>query len=354
LGGMRLLVLFGAIALAQGASIPHASGAAQPPLRRTLTAAATAFGPVQRLRGGSDKMKEELSAARKEIWDLCEEKNCNPVLVRLGWHDAGTHDVNIKEWPKCGGAIGSIRFKPEIEHGANAGLAGVVKMLEPIKDKYKSVSWADLFQMGGAVAIEHAGGPKIAMRYGRVDGPDAAACSPQGNLPDAEPNDKGVYGGAGGTASTEAKEPGDHLRKVFYRMGMNDKEIVALSGAHTLGRAWKDRSGLGADKTKFTDGSATVRNDGKAGCGKAGGSSWTEKWLKFDNSYFKVVADDKADKELLKLSTDKVLFVDEGFKKYAEKYRDDEKAFFDDYAAAHKKLSECGAKFEPEGGIVLD
>lgn len=24
--------------------------------------------------------------------------------------------------------------------------------------------------------------------------------------------------------------PGDHLRKVFYRMGLNDQEIVALSG----------------------------------------------------------------------------------------------------------------------------
>ena len=27
--------------------------------------------------------------------------------------------------------------------------------------------------------------------------------------------------------------PGDHLRKVFYRMGFNDQEIVALSGAQS-------------------------------------------------------------------------------------------------------------------------
>ena len=26
------------------------------------------------------------------------------------------------------------------------------------------------------------------------------------------------------------QKPGDHLRKVFYRMGFNDQEIVALSG----------------------------------------------------------------------------------------------------------------------------
>jgi len=31
-----------------------------------------------------------------------------------------------------------------------------------------------------------------------------------------------------------------------------------LSGAHTFGRADKDRSGLGKEKTKFTDGKAKV------------------------------------------------------------------------------------------------
>lgn len=28
--------------------------------------------------------------------------------------------------------------------------------------------------------------------------------------------------------------PGDHLRKVFYRMGFNDQEIVALSGKYRV------------------------------------------------------------------------------------------------------------------------
>jgi hypothetical protein len=37
----------------------------------------------------------------------------------------------------------------------------------------------------------------------------------------------------------------------------------------------------------------------------------TEKWLKFDNSYFNIIPDPKADSELLKLSTDKILFADE-------------------------------------------
>ena len=31
-----------------------------------------------------------------------------------------------------------------------------------------------------------------------------------------------------------AQKPGDHLRKVFYRMGLNDQDIVALSGVQPL------------------------------------------------------------------------------------------------------------------------
>ena len=34
---------------------------------------------------------------------------------------------------------------------------------------YPLVSYADLYQMAAAVAIEHAGGPKIDMKYGRKD-----------------------------------------------------------------------------------------------------------------------------------------------------------------------------------------
>ncbi len=31
---------------------------------------------------------------------------------------------------------------------------------------YSLLSWADLIQMASAVAVEHAGGPKIPMKYG--------------------------------------------------------------------------------------------------------------------------------------------------------------------------------------------
>lgn len=64
-------------------------------------------------------------------------------------------------------------------------------------------------------------GSGVRWRYGRKDkGIDAVP--PSGRLPDADK----------GNPMATAKG----LRDVFYRMGFNDREIVALSGAHALGR----------------------------------------------------------------------------------------------------------------------
>ncbi|XP_010063948.2 probable L-ascorbate peroxidase 6, chloroplastic/mitochondrial isoform X2 [Eucalyptus grandis] len=269
---------------------------------------------------------EQLKGAREEIKELLKTKFCHPLLVRLGWHDAGTYNKNIEEWPKRGGANGSLRFEIELKHAANAGLVNALKLIEPIKEKYPSVTYADLFQLAGATAIEEAGGPKIPMKYGRVDVSKPEECPEEGRLPDAGP-----------------PSPANHLREVFYRMGLNDKEIVALSGAHTLGRSRPERSGWGKPETKYT----------KDGPGAPGGQSWTVQWLKFDNSYFKDIKERK-DEDLLVLPTDGVLFEDPSFKVYAEKYAEDQEAFFKDYAEAHAKLSNLGAKFDPPEGIVID
>jgi hypothetical protein len=51
---------------------------------------------------------------------------------------------NVKAWPACGGATASIRFSPEIDHAANAGLGGALALLEPVKARYPGVSYADL------------------------------------------------------------------------------------------------------------------------------------------------------------------------------------------------------------------
>lgn len=50
---------------------------------------------------------------------------------------------------------------------------------------------------------------------------------------------------AGAPFPDKAPAPGAHLRNIFHRMGLSDQDIVALSGAHTIGRAYKNRSGFG-------------------------------------------------------------------------------------------------------------
>lgn len=127
--------------------------------------------------------------------------------------------------------------------------------LEPIKERHPWISYAEyapqpwllaspeltpptrsLWTLAGVVAIEAMGGPAIPWKAGRTDfvddskvrlslladagsaadGPFLRQCPPRGRLPDAS-------------------QASQHLRDVFYRMGFNDQEIVALSGAHSLG-----------------------------------------------------------------------------------------------------------------------
>jgi len=301
---------------------------------------------------GGDKPKNEqkqaLLKAQGMIKELIQAKSAGPILIRLAWHDSGTFDLanSSQPWPQAGGAIGSIGTDHEINAGPNAGLKKALTVyLRPIKDKVPGISWADLIQLASATAIESMGGPKIPMKYGRVDGvPPSPAPAPFG-LPDALP----PFGG-GAKGLEDPQDPAEHLRFVFYKYGMDDKDIVALSGAHTIGRAFKDRSG--AVEEGYLSGTAYTKR-GASNLGKsetAGGRSWTKDWLSFNNSYFTDMGND--DTETVTFPTDKVLMEDPGFQGHFENFKD-QIAFFEAYAASHKKLSELGSKFEPEQGITI-
>jgi cytochrome c peroxidase len=204
-----------------------------------------------------------------------------------------------------------MRFKPECDHGANAGLAVARDVLDKVKAKYPEISYGDLWTLAGVVAVEEMGGPKIKWAPGRSDAASGTACPVDGRLPDAS-------------------QGAQHVRNIFYNMGFNDQEIVALAGAHCFGRCHPTRSGY----------------DGP----------WTRAPTTFSNHFFKELLENKwtkknwsgpiqyedPERKLMMLPADMAFIEDPVFRKHVEAYAKDEKLFEKDFAKAYSKLLALG------------
>ncbi|KAJ3125673.1 heme peroxidase [Nowakowskiella sp. JEL0407] len=247
-----------------------------------------------------------------------DDGSYGPVLVRLAWHASGTFDKSSQ----TGGSNGAtMRYGPEASDGANAGLDVARKLLEPIKKEFPELSYADLWTLAGVVAIQEMGGPVVPWRAGRTDAVSEAACPPQGRLPDA------------------AKDQ-NHVRAVFSRMGFTDQEIVALVGAHALGRCHTDRSGFDGP---WTFSPTTFTNDYFK---RLVGEKWVEKKWKGPKQYV-----DKATGNLMMLPADLALIKDKSFKQYVDLYAKDEEKFFADFSSAFAKLLELGIAYKEDAEV---
>jgi len=256
----------------------------------------------------------DVKAVRADIAKLLDREGYDdgsygPLLIRLAWHAAGTFCAA----DGSGGSNGAtIRFHPEANYGANAGLAIARNLLEPIKQKYPALSYADLYTLAGVVACEEMGGPTIPWRGGRTDAADGRKCTPDGRLPDAA-------------------QGAQHVRDIFYRMGFNDREIVALLGAHSVGRAHRDRSGFEGP--------------------------WSRAPTTMSNEYFRLLLEEnwiprkwsgpaqftnEKGGDLMMLPADMAFVRDGAFKQYVELYAKDENVWRQDFAAAFSKLLHLG------------
>jgi catalase (peroxidase I) len=267
-----------------------------------------------------EELRNEIAGMlNKKDWD---DGSLGPLFVRLAWHASGTYS----KYTKTGGSNGAtMRFNPEASDGANAGLEHARAFLNGLNIKY-NVSIADLWTLAGVVSIEKMGGPVIPWKPGRRDikepttddiAQSGSVVPMPGRLPDAS-------------------QGSQHIRDIFYRMGFNDQEIVALSGAHALGRCHPDRSGYSGP--------------------------WTYTPTRFSNQYFKLLKVLKWKKkqwdgplqyvdendELMMLPSDMALIWDPKFKKYVELYAEDKDLFFKDFSLAFAKLLDLGV---PRGSI---
>ena len=238
-----------------------------------------------------------------------------PSFVRLAWHASGTYCQSTKTGGSNGG---TMRFNPEAGYGANNGLNLARDRLEAVKRAFPFISYADLYTLAGVVAVEEMGGPVVAWRPGRSDFAETKYYKvPDGRLPDASQGD-------------------GHVRDIFYRMGFNDREIVALIGAHAVGKCHPQNSGY----------------DGP----------WTRSPTTFANTFFTMLLNEKwtltkknangsmqyenEAKDLMMLPADFSILLDPKFRAVAMEYANDEELFFKDFAAAFSKLLELGVPFK--------
>ncbi|KAI1493916.1 peroxiredoxin [Biscogniauxia mediterranea] len=275
---------------------------------------------------------EEVKAAVRSLLRQpdYDDGSAGPVLVRLAWHSAGTYCAETQ----TGGSNGAgMRYEAEGGDPANAGLQHARAFLEPVKARFPWITYADLWTLAAVVAIREMGGPEIGWKGGRTDFADESRVPPRGRLPD----------GAQGA---------DHLRAVFYRMGFGDREIVALSGAHNLGRCHADRSGFEGkwvnNPTRFSNQyfRLLLAHD------------WKRKRLANGLEQFSYVDEDadgdeqEAPEELMMLPTDMSLLSDAAFRPWVERYAEDKERFFADFAAAFAKLLELGLRRDADGNVV--
>lgn len=163
------------------------------------------------------------------------------------------------------------------------------------------------------------GGPTIGWSSGRTDEP-VEAVTPDGRLPNAETGEEGAD-----------EDDAAHLRTIFNRMGFNDQEIVALSGAHALGRCHTTASGYDGPwtptPTTFNNAYYTILQ----------GLKWTPKEWDGPFQYVNSPAGN-----LMMLPTDLVLLQDKKFLKWVKVYGKDGAKFFKDFSTAFQKLEELG------------
>ncbi|XP_048332566.2 putative L-ascorbate peroxidase 6 isoform X2 [Ziziphus jujuba] len=204
-------------------------------------------------RGEYQLMKDEL---KKVV-----SKGKAAGVLRLVFHDAGTFEMN----GDSGGMNGSIIY--ELDRPENAGLKKSLKVLDKAKsevDAIRAVSWADLIAVAGAEAVSLCGGPSIPISLGRLDS--------------------------------------------------TTQDLVALSGAHTLGS-----KGFG-DPTVF------------------------------DNSYFKILLEkpwtsSAGMSSMVGLPSDRALVEDNECLRWITKYANDQNLFFEDFKKAYIKLVNSGARW---------
>ncbi|KAM0716249.1 hypothetical protein Q7P37_007694 [Cladosporium fusiforme] len=150
--------------------------------------------------------------------------------IRFAFHDAaGYSSQNAPYAPASGGADGSLLLNDEeISRQINDPMQNFREFLLGKYNNYKGrgVSAADFVQAAGNIGVRSCpGGPRVKTVIGRSD---TSIAAPEGTLPFAF--------GPGANYNT--------LIQLFADKGIDERELAALMGAHTVSRAFTRRNGI--------------------------------------------------------------------------------------------------------------
>ncbi|RDX71239.1 Peroxidase 9, partial [Mucuna pruriens] len=242
-------------------------------------------------------------------------------LLRLHFHDCFVQG--------CDASIlldDSATIVSEKNSGPNKNSVRGFEVIDEIKSKLEeacpqTVSCADILALAARGSTVLSGGPNWEVPLGRRDSKTASLRGSNKNIP--PPN-----------ATIE------NLMTFFKRQGLDEVDLVALSGAHTIGVArcatFKQRLYNQPDQNlekSFYFGLKTM-------CPKSGGDNLISPLdfgspRMFDNTYFKLILWGKG-----LLNSDEVLFMGnvKETRKLVKKYAHDESLFFEQFAMSMIKM----------------
>ncbi|XP_022017793.1 peroxidase 9 [Helianthus annuus] len=247
-------------------------------------------------------------------------------LLRLHFHDCFVQG--------CDASVlldDSAMFASEKNSGPNSNSIRGFEVIDEIKSKLEeacpeTVSCADILALAARGSTVLSGGPNWELPLGRRDAMQASLNGANNNLP--PPN------------STI-----QNLITLFRRQGLDEVDLVSLSGAHSIGMArctsFKQRL-YNQDGNNQPDSTLemTYYNDLKTVCPQTGGDDNIspldfESPARFDNTYFKLIMRGKglltSDQVLLTGNVEETMFLVKAF-------TEDDALFFDQFARSMVKM----------------
>ncbi|XP_058739808.1 cationic peroxidase 1-like [Vicia villosa] len=272
-------------------------------------------------------IKNEVNSA------VSTEARMGASLLRLQFHDCFVQG--------CDGSVlldDTSSFTGEKTAGPNAGSLRGFNVIDTIKSKVEAlcprvVSCADIVAIAARDSVVALGGPSWIVQLGRRDSTTASFNSANTDLPgpDSDLSD---------------------LITAFSNKGFTTKEMVALSGSHTIGqgscRFFRDRI---YNEDNIDSEFATSL---QANCPTSGGDDNlspidTTTPTTFDNSYYKNLQNQKG-----LFHSDQVLFNDGSTDSNVDEYSSDASSFATDFANAMVKMGSISPLTGASGEIRTD